>query len=483
MRTKKEIYQDKNESACYLRWRSNFSLFCHDVLGYTIKPFHQEWCDLLQSQQRLAISAPTSYGKSWIFGIAYPIWLSYFRHKSESLIVSKVVRGQSQTVLEKIKIMMMDNELLKDLIPDRKEFEFNKERMILSTGAKIYLSAYSANVRGTHVDYLFGDEVATYPDKSDDYIIWFRDFLSRVEGKGGQVAAVSTPVEPGDLITLLMNKKGWYSKVYAALLDKDGKPAVASYTKEKAFAIWTERHSFETLMRIRDEQGDEIFERNYQCDPRASVAKAIYNVKDITFGYDEKRDFTSKNYGGLVFMGCDFAMSEHKDADKDAFVVVERILDTVYIKYIEVPYRGVAMEEKVDIIEKIARVHQPYQILCDSSNIGKDVVKALIARGLPGVEVPFGPANRKKLLSTMKIVISNKNLVIPYNKENYETIKFAEELTLQLSGFKEEKSMKTRLPLLVSTSAHDDLAMALALAISGAMEQDVSGGGFASGNF
>lgn len=482
MITLNEIFQDRDERVCQLRWQMDFSLFCKEVIKLEIKPFHQEWCDILQREQRIAISAPTSYGKSQIFGIAYPIWLSYFKPKSESLIVSKVVRGQSQTVLEKIKITLMDNELLKRLIPDSKDFEFNKERMILSNGSKIYLSAYSANVRGTHVDYLFGDEVATYPDKADDYIIWYRDFLSRVEGKLGKVAAVSTPVEPGDLITLLMNKKGWYSKVYSALVDKDNKPAIGPYTEDKAFPIWPERHDFDTLMRIRLEQGEEIFERNYQCDPRAAVSKAIMAMKDITYGYNDKLKYDHKNQGGLVFIGCDFAMSEHPDADKDAFVVIERVDNLVYIKHMEI-HHGIPVEDKISRIIELAKLHQPFQILCDSSNVGKHISQKLLENGWPTLEVPFGPKTRREMLSTLKIVISDRKVMIPYNKEYPETVELAEELTLQLVGFREEKSMKTRLPLYVSTAHHDDLAMALALAVSGAQEQNVEIGGFASGNF
>ena len=428
------------------------------------------------------ILAPTGYGKSQIFGIAYPIWLAYFRPKSESLIISKVVRGQSQTIVEIIKLTILENELLRELIPESKEFEFNKEKMVYSNGAKTYLSAYSVAVRGKHVNYLFGDEISTYPDKADDYVIWFRDCLSRVENKKGQIAGVTTPIEPGDLGTILGKNKGWVFKIYPILVDKDGNPAKPPYDKTKHFPIWPEKHSFEDLMRIRQEQGEEIFERNYMCDPNAVVSKAIYNAKDITFGYDEKLDYTHKNQGGLVFIGCDFAMSDHQDADKDAFVVIEKANDLIYIKHMEI-HHGLPVDDKIERIKELARLHQPYQILCDSSNVGKHIAQQLLNNGWPTLEVPFGPKTRREMLSTLKIIISDRKLVIPYNQENFETIKLAEELTMQLIGFKEEKSLKTRLPLFVSTSAHDDLAMALALGISGAMEQNTDIGGFASGNY
>ena len=479
MITNEQIFQGRNESVCLLKWRMDFALFCQEVLKLELKPFHKRWCQLLQYENRLAIAAPTGYGKTQIFGIAFPIWLAYFFEKSESLIVSKTVRGQSQTVLEKIKITMMDNELLKNLIPEGRDLEFSKDRMVLTTGAKIYLAPYSANVRGTHVDYIFGDEVATYPDKQDDYIIWFRDFMSRVGSKKGKVAAVSTPIEPGDLITLLLNKKGWYAEVFPVLLQEDGKASEHPYTN--AIPIWPERHTFQELMAILEEQGPENFERNYQCNPRAVVAKSIFSLKDIASGYDYTRLFTHKNEGGLIIIGGDFAMSEHPNADKDAFVVVEKIIDTIIIKHIEI-HHGIPVEEKLNRLMYLAQLHQPYQIICDESNVGKHIVNQLINRGWPAIPQAFGPKSRNRLLSTLKIIIGNKKLIIPYDKEDFNVIKLAEELTYQLIGFKEDKSGKSGMTTYISTAAHDDIAMALALAVAGAMEQETDVGGFASGN-
>ncbi len=479
MITREEIFQGMSESIFLLKSRMDFSFFCKNLMMRTIKPFHKEWCDLLQAQDRLAIAAPTGYGKTEIFGICYPIWQAYFFPKSQSLIVSKVVKGQSQNIIEEIKVRLEENELLRELIPDDKKYEWSKDKMICPNGSKINLSPYSISVRGAHVDYIFGDEIATYMDKQDDYNIWFRDVLSRVASKKGKVAGVSTPLEPGDLITLLINKKGWYSKIYAALVDKEGNPTEPPY--KNSIPVWPEKHTFEDLMRIKDEQGEENFERNYQCNPKAVVAKSIFNMKDITYGYDEKRNYTHKHQGGMIFIGGDFAMSEHPSADKDAFVVIEKLADTMIIKHIEI-HHGIPVDEKINRLLELCRLHRPFQVLLDASNVGTYVSQQILNNGYPAIPKPFGPKSRNLLLSTLKIVIGDRKLIIPYNKENFETIRLGEELTLQLIGFKEEKSTKG-FTTYVSTATHDDIAMALALAVSGAEEQDTTIGGFASGNF
>ena len=103
MRTKAEILQGENEKDFMLKCFFDLELWCTRVLGFTLKPFHKEWLRLLKTENRIAISAPTGFGKTTIFGIAYPLWQALFEPGSQSLIMSKNIRTQSATVLEDIK--------------------------------------------------------------------------------------------------------------------------------------------------------------------------------------------------------------------------------------------------------------------------------------------------------------------------------------------------------------------------------------------
>jgi hypothetical protein len=478
MRTKKEIFDGEDENIVLLKCSLDFGFFCQRVLGYQMKPFHMEWCTLLRKNRRIAIMAPTGYGKTWIFGIGYPLWLSYFFPKSKSLIVSKTVKGQSSTVIESIKFLIEQNELLKELIPnDKRLSSWTKEQMICSNNSKIFNAPYSPSVRGNHVDYVFGDEVASYPDRSDNYVIWFRDVISRVaDSKIKKIAAVSTPIDPADLITVLCRKeKEWVSTIYPAIVTKEGNAAVAPY--KDGISIWPERFPMENLMEELNTQGAENFERNYQCNPDAQIAGAIFKTKNISAGWDTNRTFSDSSEGGLVIIGADFAMSEDVRADETAFVVVEKVAEKIIVKYME-SGRGWSVDACIQKLINLHEIYQPYQIHLDKSNVGDHITNKLLLNGIPAIAQPFGAMSRNKLLSVLKVIISNEKLITPYSPEDLNAQQYTDKLTFQLNGFRQEKSKLSDMPVIRSKADHDDLAMALALAVRGAQEQDTGLEGF-----
>ena len=480
MRTKKEMFGSDNEEVFLLKCSLDFGFFCERVLGYQMKPFHLEWCALLRKNRMIAIMAPTGYGKTWIFGIGYPLWLSYFYPKSKSLIVSKTVKGQSSSVIEKIKFLIEQNELLKELIPrDGRLSSWTKEKMICSNNSEIFNGPYAQSIRGHHVDYVFGDEVASYPDRSDNYIIWFRDVVSRVaDSKIKKIAAVSTPIDPSDLITVLCEReKGWTSRTYPAIVDKNGKAAIAPY--KDGISIWEERFPMENLMEELKIQGDENFERNYQCNSKAQIAGAIFRTKNISAGWDNNRTFSDPQEGGLVFIGADFAMSEDKRADETAFVVIEKVAEKIIVKYM-VSGRGWSVDACINKLKELYEIHRPYQIILDKSNVGDHITNKLLLDGIPAIAQPFGAMSRRVILTALKVVISNEKLILPYSKEDLNAQDYTDKITHQLNGFREEKSKLSDLPIIRSKSDHDDLAMALGLAIKGAQEQDTGLEGFGS---
>ncbi len=482
MRTKEEIFNGEDEKIFMLKCSLDFSLFCERVLGYTIKPFHKEWCTLLRKENRLTISAPTGFGKTWIFGIAYPLWLSYFRPNSESLIISKSVKGQASSILEEIRYRIEHNELLRELLPSQGKVKstWTKERIICSNNSKIFNAPYSTSVRGHHVDYIFGDEVASFMGKEDNYEIWFRDVLSRVaDSKRGKVAAVSTPIDPTDLLNVLMNKRGYISKFYPAIVDDKGVALHSNY--EKGISIWPERFPINKLMFLRDEQGPVRFERNYQCNPKAPIEKALFKPKDLADCHDHTKTFTTKQEGGIVFMGCDFAMTNNLHSDYDAYVIVEKIADVATIMHMEV-HKGIPVESKINRIKQLCDLYKPYSVICDESNVGGHIVQELVKSGQSAEPQPFGPKSRNKLLTLLKIYVDNQKIVIPFSKEDPEAQKMADLVHSQLLGFREEKSEKTGMTTYVSRAPHDDLAMSLALAVKGADTQDLSPAYFASGS-
>jgi len=436
---------------CYL----NPVLWFEKVLGLTIKPFHKEWIEILFKNNRIAISAPTGFGKTSVFGIGYPLWLAYYKPRSKSLIISKTIRTQSSNVLEEIKYHIDNNPILMQLKPTDNS-EWSKEKIICSNGSQIFYSSYSANVRGAHVDYLFADEVSTYMDD----IIFYRDVSTRVDSKKGKLAAVSTPINTTDLLAQLINNKTYVSRVYPAVVNNE--------------SIWPERYPMEWMKNKRKEIGNSQFERNYMVNPHAESESPIFSLSSIEDCYDLHRCLTDDldSDKNQVYIGVDLAISTGTRADYDVYTATEIDKDKIIIKKV-LRAKGLPIEAKIERLKQMYDIFKNkasyVKFIIDESNIGHAIIDALRREGIPTEGQSFNSAARSQLLTNLKSIIESKRLIIPRNFEDPYTITFTNKLTEELIAFKEKESRLTRIKHLVSDAAHDDTVMSLALACKGAI--------------
>jgi hypothetical protein len=459
MITKEEILKGRAENlflaSCYL----NPVIFFTDLLGFEARDFHKDWISILRNYDKIAISAPTGFGKTTVFGVFWPLWTAFFKKNSLSLVIAKSIRTQSSNILEEIKIIIDNNEILKQLRPEKFESTWTKEKIFMTNGSRIQYSSNSINVRGIQADYEFADEVATY----DNQEVFFRDILTRIVSKKGKIAAVSTPVNTNDLLARIINTKGFYSKIYPALVNKEGKADL------KGESIWPEKFPKDYLLKTRESIGISNFERNYMCNPKAESSESpVYPLIFVEDCYDLSRSFTSKSEGGITYIGCDFALSSGPRADFDCYVVVEVFNNFVIIKHIE-RHKGIPMPSKIMRIKDLTEIYKPVRVIIDESNIGNEVLRELVTKGVPVFPQSFQSNARKKLLLQLKNILENKLLVIPRKNEGDSTltVTMTDVLTEELIGFKEEESRLTRIKHLVSSAAHDDTVMALAMACSG----------------
>ncbi len=451
MRTMTEILGKDSLINFLTKCQVDFKFFCERVLGFTVKPFHLEWFNNRQNNSRVSILAPTGFGKTTILGIAFPLWKVFFSRNKQVLIISKTL-PQATRVLMIIRGTIEDNELLLDLKPKNASETWSKQIIETSTKCKILCRPYSINIKGEHVDIIILDEASSYQDTN----LYFDYVVPRCAAKNGKIILISTPESTSDLMAVIKTREAVYSsKSYPAIVNGE--------------SIWPEQFPMEKLRATEKELGDQFFKKNYMCDPTAESEDSIFKMSGIMDCFDTQRGF-STDIKGKSYMGCDFAISDSPTADFDAYVVIDKVDNYFIIKHIEI-HKGFITTAKTRRIGELHELYKTLKIRVDESNIGSTVIDDMRGKALPIIPQGFHSKERRALLNNLRNVIDGKKLIIPRSGNDMKAIKLTNELTKQLIGFVEVRNQLTGNRNIISTSAHDDIVMALAMAVKEAVRQ------------
>jgi len=487
MRTKEEILGRFTLTTFLFKCRTDFKFFCENCLGVTdfggIHDFQVNWFNLANKYKRLIIEAPAGHSKTEVMGAMYPLWRMFVDKNLKILLVNKTLEQGRANLLSRIKKYIANNELLTEMFtPDDYKFTWNVSAIKTKNGHEVWSVPYSENIRGYRANLIILDEVDSYEDTN----IFFEHVASRLFPDGNMVL-ISTPVGPTRLIGQLREKSkaGLIDKYYfertTSLIDSEGKPAKIENQEDikKYNAIWPEMWSVQKLFEAWGEQGKSNWMRNYMAICLGEIDDAIFPIKNILDTFDYNRGFSEEvNHEAMYFIGADFAISEGPKADFDAYIVVEKINDQFIIKSMEA-HKGWQRPQKVN---RLAELYSKYEsqmgtyLIVDESNMGTMVMNDLRTKGLPVLGQKFHTSARKLLITSLGSVFRGKGIVIPRSPDaNDDCVKYSEQLKDQLIGFKRRRSDKTGDELIESKASHDDLAMALAMAINEAVKHEDMG--------
>jgi len=465
MRTKEEILEGMNLIDFLVRCKLDFKFFCERMLNLTeyggIHSYQIEWFYTIQNNDRIMIEAPSGFSKTTIVGVAYPLWVIFNFNRKKILLVSKTLPQAKDNMLGQIRSYIEDNELLKDLMPKDASITWNQSQLTTTNGCTIINRPYSVNIKSYRADIIILDEIDSYEDTK----IYFDYVISRLN-PGGKIIGISTPENESRILALVKSRNlgDYVIKTYTAIINCKVK---GDYSSGKS--IWEEKFPISYLIKLKKEQGEQFFEKNYMCNIKVGSEDSIFKIDQIMKGYDKSRRFTNvhERPGSFVILACDFAISSGPRADFDAYVVIEKTDNFYIIKHIET-WKGIPTPSKITRIEELIKEFEVNIVVADESNIGHDAIDGLLTKGYYVIPYKFTGGDygeRKKIIVTMKNVIDAGKLIIPRHPEDEEAINKTNELVTQLTGFIERKSEKTQHKLIDSTSIHDDIAMAVGMGI------------------
>ena len=445
-----EMLGDYDLTTFLFKCKQDFSFFCDNVLVNLFKTggiqnYMKEWFEIIENNPKVYILAARGFAKTTILGVAYPIWLAYTKKNLNIMIVSRS-EGQSKRVLEIIKSTIEGNPLLSEMKPQNARDTWSAKQINTTTNCKIFCKPFTKSILGERNDYILMDEADSY-----EYPELFFDYVVPTLNPGGKVALITTP-DTGTTLGFLIKEKNldYIQKSYPAL-DEDGE------------SIWPERFTKENLEKIRKELGESLFQKNFMCNPLAESGQSVFTAESIRACSDRGIGFTTKSFGGEVFMGCDFAIASGPTADFDAYTIIERVGDEAILKYAEF-HKGFPLPAKVNRIKELVEKYNVQMTICDQSHIGDVVIKELRFQGLSVEAQQFYPAERTKLLNNLKVVLDNYKLKIPRSIEDDQASRFGDRLEAELLSVV-EKTNKSGRTTYSSTGAHDDTVMSLALAL------------------
>lgn len=457
--------------AAYTRMlKRSLALFAKDILGLEIGPHIQEWSELVNKHDRLAIMAARDHSKSTFFSYAYPIWRAWSEPNCDVYIFSSTLDG-AMDFLDTIVYGNADQTLrgmidipeLKHLVPTRDSMRLdprqrlNRQDVRFTNGSRLRAVGYGKKIRGRHPRYVVCDDILNDEDLSSETvrrknINYFQSAIVNLVHPDGQIICVGTPFHVADLWGYLRKNEVYEFRAYPAII-RDAKTG-----KERPLFPW--RWTLKKLRRKLKEIGSVAFTREILCNP-ISDDISIFPSHLFPPLYDETlcmRPTQAKirEMGLSVFVGVDIALSASVGADYFVIFVIgvdghgnHYLLDIIRRK-------GMPFHEQ---LSKIEWACQRYLAdLCHiESNQAQRVWPDEMKRTTDAPVKEFHTSSQNKTpldkgIPGLRILLENRKVIIPrgdrYSRE--QTDIWMEEC--QAFGFVDGK--------LEGIGAHDDCVMA-----------------------
>jgi len=446
---KKTKYNENQIEFFWSECLMDYIYFAEHVLGFDIADYHREWYELAERYPRLNIIAFRGSGKTYFFS-GYYLWKSIFQGPRETLIVS-FREAQAKKVLKIIRDMLLQNELLKQFVPQSKEAIWRATELELANESLILCKPYNEGVRTWHPDDILLDEIGEYEDKS----IYWTAVLGAIQMKMGRVIGIGTPKSASDLLSELKENDEYYCNEYP--VEVEGKP------------LWPQKYTMlphdtdtkKSIPKIHKEMGDLPFAQEYMLIPISSanslfpfelVQPSLANKEGfLPFGRKDERYYIG--YDVAIAAGGDYVAMTVLGANSNGKRLVKglRFRDT--------------FEEQLKKFRRLYEDFRPIKSVIDGTGLGDQQARD-IEREFPGVEILKVNYDLKlNMFTDLRREFENLNFSLPNSKDDL-AYSFTQQLVKELN----EITLKTDLRLgqtirqKFHSGKYDDCADSLAFA-------------------
>ena len=439
--------------------RRDFKFFFEEICGkidqkhpWILTDFHKEWFDMSENNNKTCIIASRDHGKS-VFYRVYLLWKMAYNPGTEVLFFS---HSQHQSIdhMAKMNELIETIPALQHLKPKR---GWAKQKFKFTNKSSITAMSVGKAVRGAHPQIVVLDDILSSEAQTQLKHVsqWFYTALLPVLHHTAQLCIVGTPFSYTDLYSELKKLESYKVGEYPAINEQTGEP------------LFPERWSLEALNARRNDMTSIAFTREYLCKPIASDAslfpeEVLNKVKDeeLSLSY-YPHDGEAYNY----YIGWDPAISADRRADYTCMMVIA--VDENKNKHIIHTHheKGMDFSSQIDKIIELNARFNPVIIELETNNFAMAFNQVLNEISDLPIK-PFNMSRMKKeaLIHTLQLQFEQGKLSIPYKDEG-GTRRLMNNLLTELSTFTMLDNGRME-----SLGGHDDMVMALALAVQATKE-------------
>lgn len=441
---------------------NDFPFFMSRVLGLEVAPFHKAIADTFISESRqIRVVMARGHGKSFLCS-AYITWCLWREENFHILYVSDTTEQAKKTVM-RVQDFISENELLREMVPEDREFVWNKTECKTRSGNYFYIRPFSDSARGAHVDLLIADDILRNQDlalEQAEELFW-SVFSPMVQTRKGKVFVVGTPLAAEDLLAKISEKPNWTCLTYPAVMIDDN----GNWLEP----LWPNRFTIEELHDIETNMGHLAFTREYLVNPIGSGASLF--PEDMIRSQIVDTLINTPKPNCYYYLGVDVALSGSKTADFSVFTVLEKDQDEIHRVVRIERYKGWSVNKQLERIRELNRTFAFRKILIEDRGLSKGMVMdARVDLELKSVVDGFvtSHTNKEALISHLQAGFQSKTLFIPNNP-----------ILLKELGAFVVKSKRDGSVTYEALSGHDDCLMSLGFAYEAATNKPIGAASFA----
>lgn len=453
---------------------NNFYFFVKLILKWkVVGKMHLDIIDSIQNTDKhVVVVAARGHWKTSLLSKAFPLWIMYKEKRPMDILSLSASKDMPGEIMGGIKDEIEKNPTLRSLMYPENVYDtaWSVGKIKTANGHIFRANMFGSSNRGPHPDYIICDDILRDEDANIPFAkerFWSQIYPmtiappdKKIFTKKTRIIIVGTPISFTDL--LMDDVDGGGLNGSEEFIRKEYPAVITNEDGDWLSPQFPEFFSLEELKKRKRNMPAHLWSREYMCRPISSETSL--------FPYELLRECVNLPYPDLspeeelmisYYGGHDVALSESKTADYAAYAVVQHVPDRPYrvVDATRLP-KGTPTDKQKD---KILQLHEQYHFRTyQLEKTGLSEGMAMEMEQMPecrGWLIPFDTkkTSRERILSQLEILMRSKQIKLPNDPLLLEE--------LQSFGLKREANGRLTYRFL---GKHDDIAMAVAIAIDAA---------------